>query len=100
MSVNSNFSFIVKIVSLVLQTFHTQVRLQFLTVMSMKVAVFWDAMPCSLVVTDQRSEVLTPMTIVLVIGAVRSPETSVSFYQTTWHGNKKNPFSFHSQSHN
>jgi hypothetical protein len=43
------------------------VRLQVLTAASMKMAVFWDVAPCS-----------------LMTEAASASETSVNFYQTTW----------------
>jgi hypothetical protein len=50
---------------------------------SIKMAVFWDVVPCSLV------EVIT-----LMIEAASTSEMSVNFYQTTW---RKNPEDSHLQ---
>jgi hypothetical protein len=47
-----------------------QVRFQILTAASIKMTVFWDVVPYSLVVT-------------LMIEAVSTSKTSVNFYQTT-----------------
>jgi hypothetical protein len=46
--------------------------------MSMKIAVFWNVAPCSLVATDWR------LRGALRMGAVRSSEASENIYQTTW----------------
>jgi hypothetical protein len=54
----------------------------------MKMAVFWDVAPCSLVEIEDVSEVFTAFVIraiALVMGAISISETSVSFYQTTRH---------------
>jgi hypothetical protein len=47
------------------------VRFQLLTASSIKMTVFWDVAPCNLVA--------------LIMEAVGTSETSVNFYQTTWH---------------
>jgi hypothetical protein len=46
---------------------------------SMKVTVFWDVAPCSLVEIDRCFR-----GIALMMEAVSTSETSVNFYQTTW----------------
>jgi hypothetical protein len=45
----------------------------------MKLTAFWDIAPCSLIEVDQRFR-----EIALMIDAVRTSETSVNFYETTW----------------
>jgi hypothetical protein len=59
------------------------VRFEFLTVTSMKMAVFWVVAPCSLVEVYRRFR-----------GACclhhQDNETSVNFYQTTWRNNPEN----------
>jgi hypothetical protein len=49
------------------------VRFQLLTATSMKMAVFWDVVTCSLIYINRRFR-----------GALRPSETSVSNYQTAW----------------
>jgi hypothetical protein len=54
----------------------------------MKMTVFWDIVPCSLVETDRRFGVLTASIIsvmsliVLMMAAVSTSEKSVNFYKT------------------
>jgi hypothetical protein len=53
---------------------------------SLKMTVFWNVGPCSLVDTDRRirgAYCLTYSLIALMLEAVRTSGTSVSFYQTT-----------------
>jgi hypothetical protein len=52
----------------------------------MKITVFWDVASYRLVETDRLSEALTVIigAVVLVMEAVRTSESPVSFYQTTW----------------
>jgi hypothetical protein len=84
-------------------TISYHVRFQLLTATCMKMGVFWNVVPCSLVDTDRRfrgayclhhqdeiltdvSEVLTTSiirSIVLMMEAVSTSESSVSIYQTT-----------------
>jgi hypothetical protein len=48
--------------------------------------VFWDVAPCSLVETDDDTVLLTvsiTRAIVLMMEAISTSETTVSFYQTT-----------------
>jgi hypothetical protein len=45
--------------------------------------VFWDVAPCSLVETDDVSEVITASIIALMMEAVNTSETSVNFYHTS-----------------
>jgi hypothetical protein len=64
--------------------------------MSMKMAVFWDVAPCSLVGLSYVSEELTAsiirvmrvmrvMIITLMMKAVSSSEMPLNIYQTMWH---------------
>jgi hypothetical protein len=56
------------------------------TLHSLKMTVFWDVAPCSLVEIEQRfrgTYCLSLHAIVLVMEAVSTSETSVSFYHTT-----------------
>jgi hypothetical protein len=50
-------------------------KYQVLMAASMKMAVFWDVAPCSLVETDRH--------FILVMDAVRTSGTLVNFYETT-----------------
>jgi hypothetical protein len=56
-------------------------RFQILTATSMKMAVFWDVAPCSLVILTDVSEEFT----VLMMEAVSTSETSVSTDETAQH---------------
>jgi hypothetical protein len=62
-------------------------RFQVLTAMSMKVTVFWDVAPCSLVEVYQHFRGACCLhhqdIITLMLEAVTTPETSVNFYQMT-----------------
>jgi hypothetical protein len=49
----------------------------------LKMTVFWNVAPCSLIETDI-SEVLTASIITLMMEAVSTSEMSVNFYKTTW----------------
>jgi hypothetical protein len=53
------------------------VRFQVLTAASMKIAVFWDVAPCSLV------EVYRRLIALMMEAATSISETSVNFYQST-----------------
>jgi hypothetical protein len=62
-------------------------RFQVLTVASMKMTVFWDVAPCSLVEVYQcfRGACCLTHRGALTMEAASASETSVNFYQTTWH---------------
>jgi hypothetical protein len=70
------------------------VRFQFLTATGMKMTVFWNVAPCSLLDIDQflkdhlhqDNDMLEP---------VRSSETSVGVYQAAWRRFKKTAIYFH-----
>jgi hypothetical protein len=58
------------------------VRCQVLTAASMKMAVFWDVAPCSLVEVMFQRYLLPPSSIALMMDAANTSETLVN-YQTT-----------------
>jgi hypothetical protein len=61
------------------------VRFEVLMAMSIKIAVFWDVVPCSLVDTDLLIYVSEELTtsITLMMEAVNSSEMPINIYQTT-----------------
>jgi hypothetical protein len=62
------------------------VRFQVLAAAIMKMAVFWDVAPCSLVEVYRRLRVVCDV-IALMMEAASSSETSVNFYQTARRNN-------------
>jgi hypothetical protein len=63
-----------------------QMRFQVLTAPSMKISVFWDVVPYSLVETDRRFRGAHCLirAMALIMEEISTSETSVNFYQTTW----------------
>jgi hypothetical protein len=62
------------------------VRFQVLTAASMKMTIFWDIAPCSLVEVTDVSKVLAAI-IALMMEKTSTSETSVNFYQSTRRNN-------------
>jgi hypothetical protein len=58
------------------------VRFVVLMLMSMKMSVLWDIVPCNLVDTELHFREVT--TSIMMKEAVRSSETSISIYEITW----------------
>jgi hypothetical protein len=51
----------------------------------MKITLFWAIAPCSLVEADRRFRGAASMIIAVMTEAISTSETSVKFYETTYH---------------
>jgi hypothetical protein len=61
------------------------VRFQVLKAASIKTAIFWNDMNRSLIETDRRFRGSYRATTPFITKAVNTSETSVNFYEITWH---------------